>query len=151
MVAWFSQVVSSALKCFHCTLNWTAVHFLSCTSLLSNIWIGSWEKSPSGSSWNKDQSTTHYYISTKNLTVVLSYFRHFPVACTTLCFFWNVGWFSSVIRHLSNPLLNRHLQAIASTAWPSVHQRKPSLNQRKPSLKRRYWIFLKKNHLQVVA
>ena len=27
---------------------------------------------------------THYYILTKNLTAVLSDFRHFPVACTTL-------------------------------------------------------------------
>ena len=26
----------------------------------------------------------HYYISTKNMTAVLSDFRHFPVACTTL-------------------------------------------------------------------
>ena len=29
----------------------------------------------------------HYYILTKNPTAVMSYFRHFPVACTTLWFF----------------------------------------------------------------
>ena len=30
----------------------------------------------------------HYYILTKNPTAVMSDFRHFPVACTTLCFFF---------------------------------------------------------------
>ena len=27
---------------------------------------------------------SHYYILTKNLTAVMSDFRHFPIACTTL-------------------------------------------------------------------
>ena len=30
----------------------------------------------------------HYYILTKNPTAVMSDFRHFPVACTTLWFFF---------------------------------------------------------------
>ena len=48
----------------------------------------------------------HYYISTKNPTAVMPYFRHFPVACTTLWFFLSVGNLSSVSRHLSNRRLS---------------------------------------------
>ena len=54
------------------------------------------------SSWiHLHQSNNIIYISTKNPTAVLSDFRHFPVACTTLCFFLSVGGLSSVILHLS--------------------------------------------------
>ena len=87
----------------------------------------------------------HYYISTKNLTAVLSDFRHFPVACTTLWFFLSIGGLSLVIRHLFNPSIKRqlslpsvkckssviqHLQVVASTAWPSVLHLQVSLNRR---------------------
>ena len=51
---------------------------------------------------NRASDLLHYYISTKNPTAVMSDFRHFPVACTTLSFFLSVGNLASVKRHLSN-------------------------------------------------
>ena len=56
----------------------------------------------------------HYYILTKNPTTVMSYFRHFPVACTTLWFFLSVSGFASVIWHLS------HLSVKQQLSLPSV-------------------------------
>ena len=41
-----------------------------------------WHLQPFSALWA--QHTVNYYILTKNLTVVMSDFRHFPVACTTL-------------------------------------------------------------------